>query len=543
MSDESFDFVVVGSGSAGSVIAGRLAEQTGGSIAVIEAGKKRWPKISKLPIANARAIGRPAHDWCYVSQPDPTRLDRVELWPRGKGLGGSSLINGMIYVRGNRADYDAWAALGNPGWDHAGVLPSFMRMETSEVQGQGRGQFGPQPVSMPRYLHPLTDKVIEAAGRNGLPFNRDINGADQTGIGYNQATQRNGRRASAYDSFLEQHVRSGRVTLFDDAQVKRILVENNSAVGVAVAKDGTERIVRGGKIILAAGAVNTPHLLMLSGIGPASEIEAHGIPLVYDAPEVGKNMLEHVGLWMPVEVDMPTLNQLQNPLRFTAAMVKWLFGRGPATNSTGQAIGFSNEKDALGRPRLQFHFAAFGLSTEKTGPKVPNRRLVSLMPSVNHPESKGELTLASADPFDPPRIAPRLLEARSDLELLGKGVRFCEQLLQTDPLKRHVKGLVVEPPAEGPAFENYLREYSLPLYHIVGTCRMGSDSASVVDPRLQVRGVGNLMIADASIMPAHVSGNTQAASMMIGEKAAEFILSNDDVARAPAAGFQVKSHG
>ena len=535
MSDESFDYVVVGSGSAGSAVAGRLAEQTGASVAVIEAGKKRWPDFSKLPIANARAIGRPAHDWCYVSQPDPTRLDRVELWPRGKGLGGSSIINGMIYVRGNRSDYDAWGALGNPGWDYAGVLPSFMRMETSEVQGQGRGQFGPQPVSKPRYLHPLTHKVIDAAGLNGLPFNPDINSGDQTGIGYNQATQRNGRRANAYDSFLESHVRSGRVALFDNAMAKQILVEHGSAVGVVISQDGADRIIKAKKkLILAAGAVNTPHLLMLSGIGPASDIGAHGIPLVHDAPEVGKNMLEHVGLWMPVEVDMPTLNQLQNPFRLTVALAQWLFGRGPATNSTGQAIGFSNEKDALGRPLLQYHFAAFGLSTEKAGAKIPNRQLVSLMPSVNHPESKGELSLASADPLDRPLISPRLLEARSDLELLGKGVRFCEQLLRTEPLKGHVKGLVVPPPADGPVFERYLRENSLPLYHIVGTCRMGADEGSVVDPFLQVRGVSNLMIADASIMPAHVSGNTQAACMMIGEKAVEIIQSAGPASRMSA---------
>jgi choline dehydrogenase len=526
MAEREFDYVIVGAGTSGSVLAGRLAQANAGSIAVIEAGVQRWPKITAIPAAVVRTIGNPRYDWMYRSEPDPSRNGRSELWSRGKGPGGSGLINGMIFVRGNAADYDAWEAAGATGWSHAGVLPYFTSMETSEYSGPGRGQSGPQPVSKQRYRFELTQSFIDAAQTIGIEFNPDVNGSSQYGMGHVQVIQKSGRRKNAYDSFLAPAVRSGKVTLIEEAHTQRIVFKGRRACGVLIQRDGQlETITAREKVVLSAGTINSPHLLMLSGVGPAAMLRQHGFDVLQDSPEVGQNLMEHVAVWMRTEVDTPTLNQEATPMRMATALLRWLAGQGPATASTAQAVGFIDSLGDQNRPDLQIHFCPLSIERGPAGTRLPPRQLLGVVPSVNRPESRGSVELRSSQATEAPLIKPRLLHERTDLDALARGVRLCERIIAAAPMARHVVKIDNPPPAEnGTAMDEYLRSMAAPCYHPVGTCRMGSDARAVVDPALQVRGVEGLAVVDASIMPVHVSGNTHAASMMIGEKAANLFL-------------------
>lgn len=522
--DEEYDYVIVGAGSSGCALAARLADQGRRSVAVLEAGKAQWPRITAIPAALVHTIGNPKYDWQYVSEPDPTRLGRFEPWPRGLGPGGSGLINGMIFVRGAPGDYDAWRDLGASGWGYHDVLPYFRRFERSGIgEDQVRGQLGPQAVSPLRYIHPTTRLFIEAAVAAGIPFTSDYNGAEQDGVGYVQATQQNGRRHSPFDSFLRPAVDKGWVRLIQEARARRILFEGTSAKGVEFERDGQIAVVRARKmIVLSGGSINSPQLLMLSGIGPAADLKRVGLTPLVDHPEVGANLIDHPGVWLRAQVDLDTLNQDATTFRKALALLRWLGGRGPATTATAQAVAFTRTRPGLGAPDVQVHFTAFGF----TGPGEtdPKERLIMVVPSVNHPESRGAISLKSADPLDAPRISPRLLEAEADMATLRRGVRLCADILSIAPLAPHVRRLMEPPPLENDAeLDDYIRASASPLYHAVGTCRMGSDDRAVVDPRLRVRGVQNLAVADASIMPRHISGNTHAAAMMIGERAAELL--------------------
>lgn len=523
MSEEfAADVVVVGLGSSGSVFAGRLAERGRYTLAVIEAGRAQWPKIHSIPAAVFGTIGKPRYDWNFEAEEDPTRDNRKDVWPRGKGPGGSSLINGTIFVRGNPADYDAWEKLGAKGWDYRSVLPYFRSLEHWEKDDQYRGAFGPLAVELPPYEYELTEKVIEAANAAGFGRTADYNGASQLGFGRVQANQRNGRRVNPFDVFLAPHLKSSRVRLFDGALARRILFDGTRAVGIEITRGGmVQRIMARRKVVVCAGAIASPALLLRSGIGPAEELTGIGIDLKVNAPEVGRNLREHAGVLMPFRVDRPTVNHSASLLGMAYAMGQWLFGRGPAAAATAQAVGFCHIDDPHGRADLQFHFAPFAFGHDDRGRVVlPREPLLMLAPSLNHPCGSGKVTLRSSDPEAPPIIEPRFLEHPRDVATLAKGIRMVERLLATQPLAQHVRGLVEEPPASEEALEAFIRERAAPLYHPVGTCRMGSDSEAVVDPSLHVNAVRDLMVVDTSIFPAHISGNTHAAALMIGEKAA-----------------------
>jgi choline dehydrogenase len=524
---DHYDYVIVGAGSSGCVLAARLAENPGVTVAVLEAGRRRWPKITAIPAAVVHTVGRAGYDWQYMSEPDASREGRSELWPRGKGPGGSSLINGMIFVRGHPDDFDGWARAGATGWSYSDVLPSFRRLETAPFsESQTRGVLGPQTVSNPRYRSPFTKAFIAAAGEIGLPYNPDYNDGDQEGVSYIQGIQKNGRRESAFDAFLQPRLTGQNLNLIEGALARRILFENRRAVGVEFSHGDTIRVAKARRLVVLSGGVfNSPQLLMLSGIGPASDLKAMGIEVVHDAPEVGANLMEHVGIGLQVEVDMPTLNQEMTPFRMALNLLKWAAGSGPATATVAHGIGFARTQPGLPSPDVQLQFTPIGLSAGPKGIFISNRPLITLMPTVNFPKSRGYMKLASLDPSQHPKIFPRLLDAQEDLDTLARGIDLSYRIFGAPALAKHVVRRLDPPPGDPIELEAYIRARAVPIYHPVGTCRMGSDVNSVISPDLRVRGVDDVAVADSSIMPRHISGNTHASSMMIGERAAELFTS------------------
>ena len=529
MADE-FDYVVVGAGSAGSVVARRLTE-SGLTVCVLEAGTERWPKITAVPAAVLHTVGNRKYDWGYVASADPTRENVVESWPRGLGPGGSSLINGMIFVRGAPEDYDAWRDVGAAGWGYQDVLPYFRRLEHGEgLSDQSRGQLGPQSVTTHYWRHALTEDFMRAAVEAGIQRNEDYNASVQDGVGPTQAIQRRGRRHSAYDAFLKPVLARRNLELRTNARAQRLLFNGRVAVGVEYRRDGEVTSVRARKsVVLCGGAINSPQLLMLSGIGPGEHLNTVGVPLVVDAPSVGKNLMEHATVWLMAEMDQPTLNQETTGYRKAVNLIKWLVNRGPATSPVAQAVAFARIGEGSASPDIQIHFCPFGTTLEASGLKMSGARLISLGATLSHPKSTGEILLKDRDPNSAPIIRPRMLSEASDLESLGRGVRLIERILRQDPLASHLVKFANPPPAAGDAaaFAAFLRSNAKPAYHPVGTCRMGSGADAALDSNLRVKGVRGLFVADASVMPRHISGNTYGAALMIGEKAADLILAED----------------
>jgi len=528
---DPWDVVVVGAGSAGCVLAARLSEDPACRVLLLGAGPRDVALMKPFGLSYYVDLSR--FEWGYWSQPDPTRDQRRDHWRRGRVLGGSGSVNGMNYVRGTRADYDRWAALGNAGWSADDVMPLFRDLERCEPGYRTppdpaiRGLSGALPVREVRDCHPLTDAFLAAAQAAGFPRTPDFNGADQEGVGLGQFNQRRGLRMSSADAFLKPALRRRNLRLVTGALVHRVTLEGHRARGVVYARGGTLHSVRAARVVLCGGAINTPQLLILSGIGDAHALRALGIDVVLDRPSVGRNLTEHPLIRPTYRVNRPTYSPaggLPQKLGFLAKFLR--SGQGPIATVT-EALAFLRTSPDAPAPDIQLHLSLAGAvySDEVTFYKslrVLPTPSFSVFVNANHPYSRGRIRLASADPGAAPLIEPDLLADERDLHTLVRGIGVLRRIVATRPLADWVIE-EVEPGAalrSPEALAAYVRARSGLSYHPCGTCRMGVDAPAVVTPGLAVRGVAGLWIADASVMPTPISGNINAACMMIGEKLA-----------------------
>ena len=527
------DFIIVGAGSAGCVLANRLSADPGTRVLLIEAGGPARNPWLHIPVGYFRTMHNPAYDWCYRTEPCPGLNGRSIAWPRGKVLGGSSAINGLLYVRGQPQDYDRWRQMGNPGWGWDDVLPLFKR---SENQARGADAFhgtdGELSVSDMSVRREICDAWIAAAEAAGYPFNPDYNGARQEGVGYFHLTAARGRRMSAATAFLKPARSRSNLRVMTGAHVRRVLVEDGRATGVVYDdKTGAERTARARRdVILSAGAIGSPQLLMLSGIGPGATLQKLGLPVLRDAPEVGRNLQDHLQARLVFRCRKPTLNSEARSLLARLRMVAEYAVRrtGPMTMAASLATGFLRSNDHVETPDIQFHIQPW--SADSPGEGVHPFAAFTASVCQLRPESRGEIRLASPDPAVHPLIHPNYLATPTDCQTLVAGIRIAARIAQTDPLRPEITAL--HQPAEGHEFSDddatldWARQTATTIYHPTGTCRMGPDDAAVVDPALRVRGVDGLRIADCAIMPEITSGNTNAPAIMIGEKAATLIQSD-----------------
>ncbi|WP_321892266.1 GMC family oxidoreductase [Paraburkholderia tropica] len=525
-----YDYVIVGGGSGGASLAGRLAERCpDASIALIEAGPHTERNLFvNMPMGVAALVPfRNKNNYAYQTVPQPGLNGRRGYQPRGRGFGGSSAINAMIYTRGHPLDYDEWARLGCTGWAWDDVLPYFLRAEDNARGANAwHGAGGPLGVSDLRERNAVAERFVQAALEAGFPANDDFNGAHQEGVGFYQVTQRGGERCTVARAYLYGKPRPN-LHLIADATVLRVSFDGVRATGVDVVRAGrSERIEARAEVILAAGAFNTPQLLMCSGIGPAAHLREHGIAVQHDAPDVGRNLIDHIDFTYNKRVhSSETVGySLRGAARMVPGLVRYLRGRrGMFTTNVAEAGGFLKSRPELERPDLQLHFCTALVDDH-------SRRLhwghgYSLHVCVLRPASRGTVTLASADAREAPVIDPRFLSDARDLDLLVEGARIARRILDAPALLRMGGREIYTQAGQSDAeLRATIATHADTIYHPVATCRMGSDAQSVVDPQLRVRGATHLRIADASVMPTLIGGNTNAPTVMIGERAADLIV-------------------
>lgn len=531
-----FDVVIVGAGSAGCVLANRLSANGKYQVAVLEAGDKDSYPWIHVPVGYFKTMGNPRTDWCYETQGDEGLAGRAIKWPRGKVLGGSSSINGLLYVRGQPFDYDYWRQLGNTGWGWDDVLPLFKRAENWEGgEDEARGGDGPLSVSNTRVKRSVIDDWIEAAVAAGYKKTPDYNGAEQEGVGYFQMTTRNGRRCSSAVAYLNPAKGRSNLTIITHAQAQRLELENNRVTGVHVLIKGRPTLVKARReVVLSAGAIGSPQTLMLSGIGPGAHLNEVGIRVIRDLPGVGKNLQDHLQARPVFKCTSSTINVEVNSW-FKQAIIglQYLVSRtGPMTMAASLGTGFLKTRPELETPDIQFHIQPFSADRVDLGPHSFSAFTASVLQL--RPESAGELLLKSDNPTDYPLIHPNYLATKTDQDTIVAGIRIARKISRHEPLaasiiEEHAPGNnVVDEDYDG--LLQWARKTATTIYHPTGTCKMGRDEKAVVDERLRVHGVDRLRVADCSIMPQIVSGNTNAPAIMIGEKASDMIL--EDAERA-----------
>ncbi|MEP2703894.1 MAG: GMC family oxidoreductase N-terminal domain-containing protein [Roseibium sp.] len=518
-----YDFIIIGGGSAGSVLAARLSENPDVEVLLLEAGGRDWHPFYHVPAGFAK-MTKGIGSWGWSTVPQKHMNDRVFRYTQAKVIGGGSAINAQIYTRGNAQDYDEWRQMGCEGWGYDDVLPYFRKAEDNDTfDNRYHGKGGPLGVSQPCAPLPICDAYFDAANELGIPRNHDLTGGNQDGVGYYQLTQKNARRSSAAMAYLAPnrgrknlHVRTG-------SQVRKIIVENGTAAGVELL-DGT-KLFASTEVILSSGSIGSPRLLQFSGIGPADHLSSLGISVVVDQPEVGSNLQDHLDLYCICEVSGPhTYDRYAKPHLSAIAGLQYLFTkRGPVSSSLFETGGFWYADPEARSPDLQFHLG-LGTGIESGVAAMPDGG-VTLNSCYLRPRSRGTVRLQSSDPTAAPLIDPNYLQDPQDREMSIRGLKLTQDILAQGPLKKYIKAERLPGP-DVKTDEDYFRficEHSKTSHHAAGTCRMGPDDKAVVDTRLRFNGIDKLRVVDASIMPTVISSNTNAAAIMIGEKAADMI--------------------
>ena len=535
-----FDYIIVGGGSSGATLAGRLSSNPSVKVLLLEAGPSDGSLKIKVPLGYGSLFYDQKFNWKYETEPEAELNGRKMYWPRGKVLGGSSAINAMVYVRGHQNDFKDWAKVA-PSWSWSNVEPLFKKIEAWKGEySSARGGSGPVGVSnVERDVHPLTNKYLEAGQELGFPLNRDYNGSHMEGVSVYQTTIANGLRVSSASAYISKRNSGRNLRVITNAHVTKLIFDGRRAIGVCFSQGNRETtVLTDGEVILSAGALNSPHLLYLSGLGPANELQPHGISVLQDMPHVGRHLQDHIGVDFTLAVNRPSLNQKLRPVlgKFLVGMEYLFFKSGPLAMSLNQAGGFVKSDPSLEAPDLQLYFSPLSYSTAPQG----KRPLMSPDPypavrlgfNPTKPTSEGWISLKSSDPFESPKFVGNYLSTEEDKKVMISGMHLMRKFLKT----KAMRDIVEEELSPGSdfnddkSFMDFARSEGGTVFHQCGTCRMGKDiSSSVVDESLKVHGIDGLRVADASIFPRITTGNTNAPSIMVGEKAADIILAEQKI--------------
>ena len=530
MQDNQFDYIVVGAGSSGCVLANRLSKEAANSVCLIEAGPKDSSPWIHLPIGYGKTMWDPKVNWKFETEPDPGRNQRKIYWPRGKCLGGSSSINGLIFIRGQKEDYDGWKSLGNSGWGWDDVLPYFKKAEGNDRLGEPlHSKTGPLKASSIPKKHPLVESFIKSAVNLGVPETDDFNNLTQEGVGYYQLSTHKGLRCSTAVAYLNPIKSRSNLTILTDSQVMRIIFEGRRAVAIELMRHGQKQTIRANKeIILSAGALQSPQILQLSGIGPAALLREFNIPIIQDLPGVGENLQDHLQYRLIYELNQPISTNVQLSSLFGKVKIglDWLLFRGgPLSIGINQGGLFTKVMDSSRTPDIQFHMAT--LSADMAGGNVHPFPGFTMSVCQLRPESRGHVRIQSTDPLVPPKMVANYLATEHDRNTSVEAVKFARKIAQTEPLKSLItREIKPNNPQSDADLLEFCRNNGATIFHPTGTCQMGTDTdpMAVLDSELRVRGVTGLRVVDCSAMPTLPSGNTNWPAVMMADKAADYIL-------------------